>query len=170
MMDVKQWASLKKTVGNLIQIIMNTYTEKISDNLNALLEKTYDAEKGFHTAAENTEHAGLKRYFERKSKERYNFGHELKSEIISFGGDIDKGGSITGTAHRTWMNVKAFFSMDNDESMLEEAITGEKAALEEYKEVLNDTNLPQSTHAILLKQKNTIEADLNTIKRLEDLK
>ena len=89
MMDVKQWASLKKTVGNLIQIIMNTYTEKISDNLNALLEKTYDAEKGFHTAAENTEHAGLKRYFERKSKERYNFGHELKSEITSFGGDID---------------------------------------------------------------------------------
>ncbi|CAH8283075.1 uncharacterized protein (TIGR02284 family) [Mariniflexile fucanivorans] len=149
---------------------MNNYTENISDKLNDLLEKTYDAEKGFNTASENTEHAALKRYFERKSKERYDFGHELKSEIKSFGGHVDKGGSATGTAHRTWMNVKAFFSIDNDESMLEEAITGEKAALDEYEDVLSETDLPSSTHSLLVKQKNTIEADLNTIKRLEDLK
>ncbi|WP_445732159.1 ferritin-like domain-containing protein [Mariniflexile sp.] len=148
---------------------MSTCTETISNKLNGLLEKTYDAEKGFKKAAENTEHPYLKKYFERKAAERYNFGHELKTEIRSFGEQPDKSGSITGTAHRAWMDIKTLFSSDNDESMLEEAIRGEKAALEEYNDVLNETSLTHSTHTILLKQRGAIDSDLRTIKRLEDL-
>ncbi|MBM1104586.1 PA2169 family four-helix-bundle protein [Aurantibacter crassamenti] len=148
---------------------MSTYTEVIGNKLNNLLEKTYDAEKGYKKAAENTKHAHLKNYFERKSQERYNFGHELKSEIKTFGQETDKGGSLTGAAHRTWMDVKAMFSADNDESMLEEAIRGEKSSLEEYSDVLNETTLPSSTASILLKQKNIIAGGLNTIKKLEDI-
>lgn len=148
---------------------MSTYTETISNKLNALLEKNYDAEKGFKKAAENTDHTFLKRYFERKSKERHNFGYELNNEIRSFGERSEESGSLTGVAHRAWMDIKAIFSQDSDESMLEEAIRGEKAALQEYKDVLNETSLPISTHTILLKQQDSIESDLNTIKRLEDL-
>lgn len=149
---------------------MGTYTETIGNKLNDLLEKTYDAEKGFKKAAENTEHARLKSYFERKSKERYDFGHELKDEIHSFGQEVDKGDSLTSKAHRAWMDVKALFSSDNEEAMLEEAIRGEKAAVEEYEEVLKETALPPSTGTLLMKQKQTIESGLSTIKRLEDLK
>ncbi|MDO7172334.1 ferritin-like domain-containing protein [Mariniflexile sp. AS56] len=148
---------------------MSTYTETISTRLNALLEKTNDAEKGFKKASENTDHTYLKKYFERKSKERYQFGYDLNNEIRTFGERPDKSGSVTGAAHRAWMDVKALFSLDNDESMLEEAIRGEKAALQEYKDVLNDTSLPISTHTLLLKQKDVIESDLRTIKNLEDL-
>lgn len=148
---------------------MDSYTEIIEKKLNALLEKTKDAEKGFKTAAENTKDSYLKKYFERKSRERYNFGLDLNCEITTFGGRGETSGSITGTAHRAWMDVKALFSLNSAESMLEEAITGEKAALQEYKDVLNETSLPISTHTLLLKQKDAIENDLNTIKRLEDL-
>jgi uncharacterized protein (TIGR02284 family) len=49
--------------------------------------------------------------------------------LKTFGEELDKGGSVTGAAHRTWMEVKYWFSADDDESMLEEAIRGEKAAL-----------------------------------------
>ena len=149
---------------------MKTYTEKVGNKLNDLLEKTYDAEKGFKKAAENVDHAGLKNYFNQKAQERYEFGHELKQEINAFGQEVDKGGSLTGNAHRAWMDVKAFLSLDNEESMLEEAIRGEKSAVSEYDEVLSETSLPQSTQNILLKQKNSIESGLSTIKRLEDLK
>lgn len=148
---------------------MKTYTEKVGNQLNGLLEKTYDAEKGFRKAAENVEHAGLKNYFNQKAQERYDFGHELKQEINSFGQEVDKGGSFTGSAHRAWMDVKSFLSLDNEESMLEEAIRGEKSAVSEYDEVLSETSLPQSTQNVLMKQKNSIESGLNTIKRLEDL-
>jgi len=149
---------------------MSTYTDEVGKKLNALLEKTYDAEKGFKNAAENIDHPALKTYFNQKAQERYNFGHELKTEIKSFGQEIHKGGSVAGSAHRAWMNVKAVFSSDNEESMLEEAITGEKASVDEYNDVLAETSLPASTKSILTSQKQTIETGLGKIKTLEDLK
>ncbi len=148
---------------------MSTYSEKIGDQLNALLEKTYDAEKGFKKAAENTKNMRLQAYFERKAQERYQFGHALKSEIGQYGRDVEKGGSATGAVHRTWMDVKAFFSADNEESMLEEAIRGEKASVDEYAEVLEETSLPPSTERLLNEQMRTIQTGLQKIKGLEDL-
>jgi len=137
---------------------MKTYTEEVGSKLNSLLEKTYDAEKGFKNAAENVENPALKNYFTSKAEQRYNFGHELKTEIKAFGQDVDKGGSLTGTAHRAWMDVKALFTGDNEESMLEEAIRGEKSSVNEYQEVLNETSLPTSTKDLLATQKTKIES------------
>lgn len=149
---------------------MSTYTEEVGEKLNNILEKTYDAEKGFQKAAENVENASLKKYFSVKANERLNFGQELKTEIRAFNQDVDKGGSLTGTAHRAWMDIKAMFSLDDEESMLEEAIRGEKAAIEEYDDVMSETSLPASTKAVLEAQKNKIQIGLHNIKSLEDLK
>ena len=148
---------------------MSEYTENIAKKLNKLLEKNYDAEKGYKKAAENVEMPGLKNYFERKSQERYNFGHELKNELSRYGQKIDKGGSAAGSLHRAWMDIKAALSSNSEESMLEEAIRGEKASVEEYNEVINDSSVPMSTKNILMSQRDKIQASLSTIKRLEDL-
>lgn len=148
---------------------MSTYTEKISGKLNDLLEKTYDAEKGFKKAAENVDNPSLQSYFKQKADERYHFGHDLKDEIISFGENVDKGGSATGSVHRVWMDIKALFSAEDEESMLEEAIRGEKAAISEYKDIIDDKSVPESTKSLLISQKNQIENGLSKIKVLEDL-
>ncbi|NNC71015.1 MAG: PA2169 family four-helix-bundle protein [Flavobacteriaceae bacterium] len=150
---------------------MYDYNEKVGEKLNELLEKNYDAEKGYKKAAENAQTNSLKNFFNRKAQERYNFGHEIKGELQRFGEDPDKGGSLTGKAHRTWMDVKSFFSADNDESMLEAAITGEKASLDEYEDVLSDSepHIPESTASLLRNHYNKIRTDVTTIKRLEDL-
>ncbi len=148
---------------------MNTYTEEVGEKLNELLEKTYDAEKGFKKAAENTDNPSLKSYFQGKAQQRYDFGHALKTEIKSFGQEVDKGDSLTSKAHRTWMDVKALFSSDDEEAMLEEAIRGEKSSLEEYDDVLSETSLPSSTSTLLRNQKQAIQNGLSTIKTLEDL-
>lgn len=161
--------SIKKQTLTKKEKIMNTYSEQVGQKLNDLLEKTYDAEKGFKKAAENVESTALKNYLETKAEERYNFGHELKTEIRKFHQEVDKGGSITGSAHRTWMDIKAFLSLDNEESMLEESIRGEKAAIDEYQEIINDTSLPSTTKEILVAQKNKIEIGLKNIKSLESI-
>ena len=64
--------------------------------------------------------------------------------------------------------MKALFSLDDEESMLEEAIRGEKAAIEEYEDVLEDTSLPSTTATILRSQKEAIKNGLSNIKILED--
>lgn len=148
---------------------MSQYTEKLGSRLNDLLEKNFDAEEGFKKASENAKHAGLKAYFNNKSQERMNFGNQLKTEIKNYGQEPEKDGSATAAVHRTWMEVKTWFSTDNDESMLEEAIRGEKAALNEYQDVLQETTLPATTKDLLVSQKATIEQGLSNIERLEDL-
>lgn len=150
---------------------MYNYTKEVSNQLNGLLEKNYDAEKGYKTAAENVNSEVLTSLFQRKAEERKRFGKELKAEIRSFGQTPDKGGSSTGTAHRAWMDTKAFFSPDADESMLEEAIRGEKASIEEYNEVINSKeHLPQSTSDILKNHRDSILNDTILIKKLEEIK
>lgn len=149
---------------------MEKYTKKVKTKLTDLIERIHDGEKGFKKAAEHTEHRFLKKYFEKKSRERFDFANQLNNEINIYGVHDDNSGSFEGAAHRTWMDIRALFSFDNDESMLEEAITGEKAAVEEYNDILDDTLLPLSTRAVLLRQKEIIENDLRTIKKLEDLK
>ena len=94
----------------------------------------------------------------------------MKRELVANYDDIDDDGTFSGTVHRTWMDIKAFFSGDNDESMLEEAIRGDKSAVEEYEEVLEDATLPASIATLLRSQQMKIRTDLNKIKSLEDLK
>ena len=143
------------------------YTEEVGNKLNELLEKNYDAEAGYKLAQGKVDSSRVKDFFSQQAQERYNFGHELKTEIKSFGQEPDKGTSLKGDAHRTWMNIKSTFSSDNEESMLEEAIRGEKAALEEYNEVLSDHSLPVSTKSVLSKHRDNIQNALNRVETME---
>lgn len=143
------------------------YSEKVSKKLNMLLEKNYDAEKGYKYAADNAQNMQLKTFFFERAQERYDFGHELKTEIRNFGENPDKGSSLAGDAHRTWMNLKSSLSSNKDDASLEEAIRGEKVAADEYEEVLKDPEIPPTTANLLLKQKNGIVAALNKLKHLE---
>ncbi|ALM20742.1 hypothetical protein JCM19294_2264 [Nonlabens tegetincola] len=146
-----------------------SYTEKVANKLNDLLEKNYDAEAGYKEAKDQVDSSRLKDFFSQQAQERYDFGHELKSEIRSFGQEPDKGTSITGDAHRAWMNIKSTFSSDKEETILEEAIRGEKAAVEEYNEVLAETSLPVSTRTILTKHRDNIQTALNRVNAMENI-
>ncbi len=147
-----------------------SYTEEIGNKLNDLLEKNYDAEAGYKLAKDKVKSPRAKDFFSQQAQERYNFGHELKEEIRSFGEQPDKGTSISGDAHRAWMNIKSTFSTDNEESMLEEAIRGEKTALEDYNSVINDNTLPASTKSVLTKHRDNIQSALTKVEAMENWK
>lgn len=148
---------------------MKTIQEKITNKLEPLLIRSYDAEKGFKKAAENTQNQALKKYFKTKAKQRNQFSMELIDEIKQLGGDFYKSGSLEGSVHRAWMDLKIYFTDDNAEAMLEESILGEKKAIEDYKEVIYDTTIPPSIKSILEAQVHQIENGLSTIKNLENI-
>ena len=147
---------------------METLNEKIYEEMREILEKNRDAEKGFAKAAENAKNLGLKTYFDKKSAERRAFNGQLISAIQTIYSDFDAEGSFTGTIHRVWMDMKAFISGDNDESMLEESIRGDKAAVEEYTEVLKDNTLPSSIRHLISEQLQKIKIDIAKNQQLED--
>ncbi|MBU2945459.1 ferritin-like domain-containing protein [Zobellia uliginosa] len=149
---------------------MNSDIKEIEDSINDIIQKNEDAIKGYEKAAENANEIGLKSYFQNKSIERRNFLVELKRAAPALKTRDDVDGSVTGAMHRAWMDVKTFFSGDNDEAMLEEAIRGDNAAIEEYNEVLADTHLPLEAASIIRKQRDWLMDDLKTIKTLEDVR
>lgn len=143
------------------------YSEKISNKLNELLTKNYDAEAGYKLASENVKNNTLKEYFNARAKERYDFGHQIKNEIKSYGEIPEKGTSFAGDAHRVWMNVKSTLSNDNEEAILEETIRGEKNAISEYNSILEEPNLPPTTESILNVQRDQIKSALEEVKAFE---
>ncbi len=143
------------------------YSEKIADKLNDLLEKNYDSEKGYKLAEEKVNDPRLKEIFKSRAQNRYDFGHELKAEIRNYGESPDKGTSIKGDLHRSWMNIKSSFSSNKEEAILEEAIRGEKAAVADYDSAIAEEDLPLSTKELLIKQRDHIKDALEQVKTLE---
>lgn len=141
-----------------------------SKKIGSILEKSIDAEKGFKTAFRNATDRSLKIYFFEKSKQIASFIQELELEISKTNETIgDISGSSAGNIHRTWMDLKSFLSTNNDEAMLEEAIRGEKAANEEFENVLSEKHLTLEIRNILRKQLELIKHDLKTIKTIEEI-
>ncbi|MEO9571220.1 MAG: PA2169 family four-helix-bundle protein [Polaribacter sp.] len=145
------------------------YTEKISNKLNELLEKNYDAEKGYLNSAENVDSTTLKIFFKRRASERSQFAKDLRTEILSYGQIPEDNGSFKGTMHRNWMSLKSLFSSNNEEAILEEAIRGEKASFDEYEEILKEDSFAPSTRKMLEQQKQKIQAAINTLIVEEEL-
>ncbi|MCL7764416.1 PA2169 family four-helix-bundle protein [Polaribacter sp. Z014] len=146
------------------------YTEKISNKLNELLEKNYDAEKGYLNAAENVDSPKLKIFFKKRASERSQFAKELRTEILSYGQIPEDNGTLKGAAHRNWMTLKSLFSSNDEEAILEEAIRGERTSLEEYTEILDKENeFAPSTRKMIEMQKQKIQGAVNLLMVKEEL-
>lgn len=145
------------------------YSEKVSNQLNELLEKNYDAEKGYLNAAENVDSTRLKIFFKNRASERSDFAKNLRIEILSYGQIPEDSGTFTGSMHRNWMSLKSLFSSNDEEAILEEAIRGEKANFDEYCEILKDNEFAPSTEKMLDRQKIKIQSAINSLMVEEEL-
>ncbi|MGY5355915.1 ferritin-like domain-containing protein [Wenyingzhuangia sp. IMCC45467] len=146
---------------------MNTNNKKLTD----ILEKLIDGEKGFKQAANNiVDKPRLKNFFHDKALEKSQFISELKTELQTKGINTEIDGSNTASVHRAWMDIKAVISSNNEEAMLTEAANGEKAAVKDYQEILNNQHLDLQTRALLEKQKSTIEKGISKMEFLDHLK
>lgn len=141
-------------------------THVMEEKLFDLLEKTFDLEKRYEKAAVHANSPDLKEFFGQKAMERHGFGKELKTDLMAYRPDSDNEGTAAGKMQRGWMDVKAFFSGNNDRAMLKEAVKGERNALEEYNEALALPDLPPSTEALLTRQRSSIAATLSTLERM----
>lgn len=145
------------------------YSEKVSNQLNELLEKNYDAEKGYLNAAENVESTRLKIFFKNRASERSEFAKNLRTEILSYGQIPEDNGTFTGAMHRNWMSLKSLFTSNDEEAILEEALRGEKASFDEYCEILKDNEFAPSTEKMLDRQKIKIQSAINSLMVEEEL-
>ncbi|MEP6429378.1 MAG: PA2169 family four-helix-bundle protein [Nonlabens ulvanivorans] len=137
--------------------------------LNALLEKNYDAELGYKNALTDVKSDNLKTYFMRQAAHRSQYANELDASLRLLNATPVEKGSATAAAHRTWMDFKTAFTGKNDEAILEECIRGDKAAVQEYKDVLENQDYLHEYKDVVRNQLSGIENTLQTKKGLEDI-
>jgi len=143
--------------------------ENLVSNLQGLLEKNYDAEKGFKNAITNAEDNNLKEFLKNQSVKRHRFATELDNELRSLNEKPIESGSTTAKLHRTWMDFKSSVTRNSDESVLEECIRGEEASAKEYKEALDQNHFPPNIESVLNNHLNEIHSTLSQVKTLESL-
>lgn len=104
--------------------------------LNYLIGTCIDGENGYREAADEATSSDLKTRLLRLGQQRAQFRGELEQEVLRLGGDPKESGSAGAALHRTWLNVRDAITGKDDEAILKESQRGEKAALDNYDDVL----------------------------------
>ncbi|EAP88531.1 MULTISPECIES: ferritin-like domain-containing protein [Croceibacter] len=144
--------------------------EDIVNHLQQLLEKNYDAEAGYKKAMTDADSSQLKNFLKQQAVLRNRFATELDKEIRDLNETPKEKGSVTGSLHRTWIDIKTAVTGNDDEAVLEECIRGEKASVSEYEDALTNQQFPPKIQHTLTKQVDEVKATLHKVKSLEDLK
>jgi uncharacterized protein (TIGR02284 family) len=152
---------------------MAQYKELTMDNddvistLNGLLEISRDGEQGFRTCAEGVQTPSLKAMFEGAARRCAEGAAELETKIRSLGGEPAQGGSITGSMHRAWTNIKSTITGMNEHAVLVECERGEDAAKAAYEAALQK-NLPADVRTLVERQYQGVKANHDRVRNLRN--
>ena len=135
--------------------------------LNDLLEISRDGEQGFRTCAEGVRSPNLKALFEAAARRCAEGAAELEAEIRGLGGEPAKGGSISGSMHRAWTNIKSAITGMNEHAVLAECERGEDAAKRAYEAALAE-DLPPNVKAIVQRQYQGVKENHDRIRGLRN--
>ena len=135
--------------------------------LNNLIETCKDGEQGFKVAAEGLTSAAIKTRFLEYARQRAQMARELQDEVRRLGGDPEKKGSVAGTMHRGWLNIRSIVSGKDDHAIVAEAERGEDVAKGVYEDALKET-LPQSALAVVQQQAAKIRQAHDDVRNIRD--
>lgn len=141
--------------------------ENVITTLNNLIETCKDGQEGFKQAAEGVERSDLKSLFFEYSQQRSQFAGELQSLVRELGGDPETAGSVSGSLHRGWINIKSAVTGQDEGAILNECERGEDSAKNAYKDALQQ-DLPANVTEVIQKQATAVQAAHDKIKALRD--
>jgi uncharacterized protein (TIGR02284 family) len=140
--------------------------ETALETLNALIQTCKDGEEGFRTAAEGVKNPQAKTVFLDYSRQRAQMARDLQNEVRRLGGDPEKAGSLSGTMHRGWINIKSVVTGKDDSSIIAEAERGEDVAKEMYEKALT-VSLPPTTLALVQQQSAMVREAHDRVRAME---
>ncbi|HEX2116671.1 MAG TPA: PA2169 family four-helix-bundle protein [Alphaproteobacteria bacterium] len=123
--------------------------ESALSTLQDLSARCHDSEQGYRRSAQDASDSDLKQQFEQLANERSSMAAELDRLIREHGGEPSwKEGSLTGAAHRMWVDLRTALSRNERQVILEEVARGESAAEEAYDSALRQ-NLPANVMQVV---------------------
>jgi uncharacterized protein (TIGR02284 family) len=115
--------------------------------LNGLISTCRDGQEGLRTAAEHLKDEQFRSLFEQFSRERGEIAAELERLVESRGGTPEREGSVAGTLHRGWIDLRAALTR-GDEQIIAEAERGEDVAKSAFESALARLSEPDIKAAV----------------------
>lgn len=134
--------------------------------LNNLIATAKDGEQGFRTAAEGVKDPHLKSLFAQFSRERAEIVCELQDAVVRLGGKPDQTGSVSGSLHRGWMNIRAVVSANDEAAIVTEAERGEDVAKQVFEEALRE-DLPPEVKTVVERAYAKVKAAHDRVREIE---
>jgi uncharacterized protein (TIGR02284 family) len=134
--------------------------------LNDVLQTLRDGQEGFKTAGGAARAPHIKGIFEQYSRQRAEMAREIEQEIGKLGGTAATSGSVSGSLHRGWVNLKGAIGALDDKAIVSEAERGEDAAKAVYERALKET-LPAGVRRLLEDQAEIVRLAHSEVRALE---
>ena len=146
--------------------------DNLIEVLNDLIRINNDRIVGYEKAAEEARDidVDLRATFTRMAEESRQYAAELTQEVVRLGGEPATGTTNSGKIYRVWMDVKATFTGNSRQAILENCEFGEDAAQKAYDSALkSDAEISAETRQLITNQKASLKTSHDVIKKYRDL-
>jgi uncharacterized protein (TIGR02284 family) len=146
--------------------------DNLAEVLNDLIRINNDRIVGYEKASDEARDidVDLRATFTRMAEESRQYAAELTQEVVKLGGEPATGTTNSGKIYRVWMDVKATFTGNSRQAILENCEFGEDAAQKAYDSALkSDAEISADTRQLITNQKSSLKTSHDVIKKYRDL-
>jgi uncharacterized protein (TIGR02284 family) len=140
--------------------------DDVIETLNDLIETCKDGELGFRDCAGNIRDPNVQQMLLHAADRCRQGADELQREVQLLGGQAETSGSLAGSAHRRWVDIKGAIMGKDEASVLAECERGEDVAKESYERALEE-DLPANIRAIVERQYRGVLENHDRVRALE---
>lgn len=141
--------------------------ERTIATLNHLIAISHDGAEGFRRSAEAIGDPQIKEIFERAARRCDQGAAELQRKVRKFGGRPEEIGTLSGAAHRSWLDLKAAITGRDEAAILAECERGEDFAKDAYEEALAGP-LPPDIRDVLQRQYDGVRRNHDRVRNLRN--
>lgn len=145
--------------------------DNLTEVLNDLIQINNDRVKGYDKAAADAKSTDvdLNATFTKMADQSRKNAAELTNEVQKLGGEAATGTTSSGKIHRAWLEVKATFSGNDRQELLNSCEFGEDAAQKAYRNALaSDAEMSADTRNLITDQQSSLKTSHDLIKKYRD--
>jgi uncharacterized protein (TIGR02284 family) len=140
----------------------------VISTLNDLIETSKDGENGFRACADGVKDTQLKSIFEEAARRCAQGAAELAGKVRALGGNPESSGSVSGSLHRGWVNIKSTVTGMDDAAILAECERGEDVAKKSYENALKK-DLPAEIRSTVERQYQGVRENHDRVRNLRNM-
>ena len=115
--------------------------------LNTLIGTLVDSIDGYQKAAVDTTNTRFAEMFNARARERQHAVTTLQAAVARLGGNPEDDGTVAGSVHRGWINLKEAVLGRDDEAIVNEVERGEDYLKAKFETARENVDLPADARA-----------------------